>query len=594
MALRTARGAGMDTTGSLKAVHGPGARPWLRRSGMAVLGAAQGLLVWLLVEHWPRHGGTMGTLAAALQLLLVQGLVVHLCWTGGHRKRLWLLATAVALPYAAIGWWVGAQLPAAGHAGGDGMRAATWVAACGLSLYILMPWLQILQHSGRWQCDYRALCRHAWSNAHLVGLAAAFTLATWAALLLWAALMDVLGVAWFRQLLRQEPVIALVTGGAAGLGLALAREREDLVRGAHAALLATLRGLLPLVVALGAGFLLVLAVIGLEPLWGTGRAAWLLLGWSAGNLFLFNAAYGDGSEPPTGLGRRLSELAIPVTACFCALALWALALRIGQYSLTPLRIWGLVAALLLSSYAAGYVIALLRRLPPWLATVETVNRRLAWAVVATVLAMHTPMLDPLHLSADAQARRLLAGTVAVEDFDFCFLHRELGSAGQRALDRLAAASAHPQGEAIRQAVDEARGGACDRSTRPLPVLEMLDPKLPVPEGLAEAVRTDRGYITATQPLPVAALELDAAGDGPEYLVFWPNEAIGYGRAGDGWQALVRYRLRLGEGDDEASLPRRLRETELRTEPACWPALRIGAQRFEPFPQAPCTPAPTAP
>jgi hypothetical protein len=91
----------------------------------------------------------------------------------------------------------------------------------------------------------------------------------------------------------------------------------------------------------------------------------------------------------------------------------------------------------------------------WLRLLGTINTWLALVVVATLLAIHTPLLDPAAMSAGSQARRLLSGATTPERFDFDHLRFDLGRAGVGALHALAGLGDYPQAPVIREKAREA-------------------------------------------------------------------------------------------------------------------------------------------
>jgi hypothetical protein len=73
-------------------------------------------------------------------------------------------------------------------------------------------------------------------------------------------------------------------------------------------------------------------------------------------------------------------------------------------------------------------------------TVQRVNIYTAFAVIAVVLALFSPVADPARLSVNSQVARLEAGKISPAKFDFYYLHSEGGRFGDEALKRLAQSS----------------------------------------------------------------------------------------------------------------------------------------------------------
>lgn len=474
--------------------------PLLRsdRLVLAAVGAIQGFAIWLLVDQWPETGRGSALFVALLSFVAVQGLVFHFAWSGQERARLVSLASAVALVYALVAYWVGAQLPAVGEgtiARGDTLRAVTWINTTGITLYILGPFLQIYQRIGRFRFPYPDLFVHAWSNFHIALVGLLFLGVLWAVLMLWAALFRLIDIDFFGELFTDDLFASIVSGGAIGFGLSLGREREKLVATLRTITLSVFRALLPLTALVALMFLAAVPFTGLEPLWETNRASYILLSWVLLTVLFLNAVYQDGSEgrPFIAPLRWMVEAALVAMVVFSGLALYGLGLRVGQYGLTPNRVYGLVATVILGLHAVGYAVAVARRRGPWLNLVQHVNLALAPVVVVLGLLLHTPVLDPLNWSARNQYQRLVNGDVSPAEFDFAYLRFRLGRAGARQLDRLDGLTDHPDAAAIRQAVARAREfpsyGQLGQPPLRLEDIDLYPAGSPWPAGLEEAMQT---------------------------------------------------------------------------------------------------------
>ncbi|RMF97727.1 MAG: DUF4153 domain-containing protein, partial [Gammaproteobacteria bacterium] len=509
-------------------------------------------------------------------------------------RRLWTLASAAALPFALIAWWVGLQLPSPAEqellGRGDELRVYTWITATSLSLYIAMPFLQIFQCRGRFEFPYPALCERAWSNQHIGLLASGFVAVLWLLLGLWAALFRLLDIDFFSELFAKPVFIATVTGAASGFGLALGRERERVIASMRGITLAMLRSLLPLVAGVALLFLAALASGGLALLWSTRSPASLLLSWSALLLVMINAAWGDGREPPTAAWfRRLTEAGIVAMLLFVCIAGYGLAVRIQHYSLTPPRLYGAVAATILGLHAIGYLWARLDRHGPWLGRLPAVNLGLAPLVVAVAMLLHTPPFDPLRISARAQAERLIDGRVSAAEFDFYYMYHDLGRAGAEWLAKLAALESHPEAAAIRRGIAAARETPTAPALSRRPVVgdfDLYPASHEWPPGLAAAIRElplmpnfgggrrQRGLVIAT--------EIDPAAPGPEYVVFSggnPRTGFALRRAGSGWEWFADYQAPAVE--DIGQLREALDAAGIATAAPRYPGLAIGPFRFDP-------------
>ncbi|KAK0350998.1 hypothetical protein LTR94_026757 [Friedmanniomyces endolithicus] len=156
--------------------------------------------------------------------------------------------------------------------------------------------------------------------------------------------------------------------------------------------------LLVVITLIVAGFLIALPFTGLDGLWETRSATRLVLTAAAGLIILINTAYQDGSSLnlPPKLLRAVARLACFLIAPLIVLAIWALALRIGQYGLTPERVIGAACAVVGAAYALGYALAGVSR-TNWLKPIEHTNVGAAVLSVTLILSILSPLADPARL-----------------------------------------------------------------------------------------------------------------------------------------------------------------------------------------------------
>ena len=195
----------------------------------------------------------------------------------------------------------------------------------------------------------------------------------------------------------------------------------------------SLPALLRLAIAVGTGPLLVLAAALLVP---AGLVAELTLALLL--ICLINAVYqrDDTELPYPRLLRRAVEAGLLTLPIYAGLALYALALRIGQYGWTIDRFWAAAAALITAGYALGYALAVLRPGQRWLQGVEPVNRVMSWAVIAVAVLGNSPVLDPARLSAASVAERLRSNPAQLVVRDVSYLREHTGRRGVDVLRRL--------------------------------------------------------------------------------------------------------------------------------------------------------------
>ncbi|GHV59008.1 hypothetical protein FACS1894103_1550 [Campylobacterota bacterium] len=86
-------------------------------------------------------------------------------------------------------------------------------------------------------------------------------------------------------------------------------------------------------------------------------------------------------------------------------AIYGLIVRIAQYSLTPMRIWGLLLAIFAAILAIGYMLSSLPKLPQTRAIAAT-NVSSVFAAIICVLLMISGAIDPNRISVNYQLARL--------------------------------------------------------------------------------------------------------------------------------------------------------------------------------------------
>jgi len=290
--------------------------------------------------------------------------------------------------------------------------------------------------------SYPAYFDTASKAAVQLALSIGFTGAFWILLHLGAALFKVIGLNFLEDLLDKAWFDIPVTFVVFATAVHLTDVRDGLIRGVRTVGLMLLSWLLLVMTVLAAGFIAALPFTGLDGLWETGSATALVLSAAAALIVLINAAYQDGrtdNRPPAILRAAVRVAAVLITPLI-VIAFWGLALRIGQYGLTPDRIIAAACALVGASFAAGYGWAALSpfwRKGEWMRPLERTTVWTAVLTVAVILALFSPLVDPARLSVADQVGRLERSAVTPERFDFDFLRFESGKAGQAALARLA-------------------------------------------------------------------------------------------------------------------------------------------------------------
>lgn len=507
-----------------------------------VIGLVQGaalLGLYLSLEHkaWP---ATVPGLFAPLVLVFAWLPVVLLGAVGRMRPRtllIWAIAAAAIL--ALMGWW-SVTWGVRPDGLNEPLASPVVFMASAAMLFIAHHLILPADQARRWIAPYPAYFDTAWKAGVQLALSIAFTGAFWLLLFLGAGLFSVIGLDFLRDLIGQEWFAIPVSTLAFAAAVHLTDVKDGLIRGVRTVALMLLSWLMPVMALITAAFVLALPFAGVGRLWDEGYGTGLMLSAAAALIILINAAYQDG-EPdgaPPAVLRWAARIAGVLLVPLIGLALWGIALRIGQHGLTPERIFAAACVLVGSVHAAGYAFAAVRP-DAWMRPLERVNIIGGMVAIAVILALFTPLADPARLSVADQMRRLQTGQVTPEDFDYAFLRFDAGQQGLRALDRLTASD---DPEVARRAGEAKAAEYRHALDRPQPDLsiEVVPGSAPLPEEFLNAAAGDlRGVCREAGDCIAAAHDLD--GDGQmEWLVANAYRLTVYQPDGGRWREIGGY------------------------------------------------------
>lgn len=401
----------------------------LRPVLLGAIGALAGLAIQQIGDATP-----LGAAQRALMAAIAIG-VLAFGFTAERLRLVWAVIFAVSVFVVAglVTWWSGA--PDGGVWWASGWNDASLFAA----IAIAAPLFQTARDEGRVSFPYQQVHAHVWTNIVLWCSSWAFVGITLALAWLLAALFELIGIHLLTDLLRKDWFEALLIGGAFGAALGLFREREAVVRTLRRVVTAVLSVLAPV---LGAGlllFLLALPFTGLDALWDATKATTpILLTCAFGAWVLANTVIGDGADDEaTNPALRWGAIALALVVLpLGVIAGIATGLRIGQYGITPERLWAVVFDAVAIAVGLAYWVALARRRPRWAENARPANLRIAFVVGGVALFLATPILSFNALSVRDQVARLDSGKVAPEKFDWAALAFDFGEPGKRALTRL--------------------------------------------------------------------------------------------------------------------------------------------------------------
>lgn len=431
------------------------ARPWAGGARLAI-GLGQGLLLFGLhkafdAKVWP---ATEPALFWPLCLVIAFAPLIVLGSLTGVRRTTLAAWTATGAAVVAV-FAVHAILRQAAGATPLSLTPQV-VLASAVFLFIAHHLIVAADAERKLIAPYPAYFDAAWKDGVQLALAALFVGVFWATLELGAALFKLIGLKGFRDVIHKDWFAFPATGLVFAAAVHLTDVRAGLIRGVRTVGLTLLGWLTPLMALIATAFFAALPFTGLKPLWDTRSATAVLLSAAATLIVLINATYQDGDperRPPAAL-RHSGRLAALVLVPIVAVAGYGLSLRVGQHGWTPDRIYALACAGVGACYAVGYAVAAMSP-GSWLKRLEMTNVATALVVLATLLALFSPLADPARISVTDQIQRLQAGKVSPDAFDFDFLRFRSGRYGVAALDKLKTLASGPNAAAIAGKANEA-------------------------------------------------------------------------------------------------------------------------------------------
>lgn len=296
---------------------------------------------------------------------------------------------------------------------------------------------------------YPDLFETAWRNAILCLSAGFLTGVFWIVLFAGSELLHLIGLSFMKVLIKESTFAIPVSCIAFGTAYSLALARAEMVITLRRFKLSMLAWMLPLLMMFVIVWVVALPFTGVESLFNTHSAAYILLWCAALCISFINAAYQDGITAPP-YGKYLNQLlawgwlALPIVV---AVATWAMWLRIEQYGWSEDRVWGMFVMLMAMLHVVGYAASALRS-KGWLASIGKTNMWSAFALCIGLIALLTPIADARRIAVNSQMQRLTSQITPVEKFDFDYLRWQAGRHGQNALHTLASGIIHPEQEKL--------------------------------------------------------------------------------------------------------------------------------------------------
>ena len=412
--------------------------PPLPKIPMLVISFLQGIFLYALYRAfdentWPSESPLwsypLWTTAVAVPLLLLLSLDQKN--SPSVYKQVGVLGGVLALLAVYTGWQAEPfkEFPISG-------MSFAFAVSIALACFKALMYLQ--QRANEIELSYPVLFTYSWRNFLVAALSAVFVLVFWLILMLWGQLFRVIEIDFFYDLFTEEWFAMPVLTVAFGLGVIIFRDLTRVIDTITSLLHWLIKLLLPLIVIIAVIFLVSLPFVGLDVLWSTGRGTSLLLWLLAVMLFFTNAVYQDGREatPYPRIIHRLIFGGLVVMPIVSALSFYGLSLRIDQYGWSVERCWAFVVWLILSLFAVGYVVGIVRRRDQWTNELARVNTGMGLVVLAIMLLANSPVLDFRKISLSSQLGRVESGEIELQDFDFWYARQNLARPGYLAMEKM--------------------------------------------------------------------------------------------------------------------------------------------------------------
>jgi MFS family permease len=405
-----------------------------------VLGLIQGVSWWLGTRFWPHENQWgQGLVLAGLIGISVFSLIVELSVSERRKYGSLMAAAGMSGLFALLALWYVFQLPDAGQPNSwKGVLTASSILAGMLLLYIALPFIQAWPERKNNRYRYQDLYRHSWDNFFVLLVAGMLTGAYWLLIVLWVMLFKMVGITLFEQCFFTPFFAWLTLPVVFSLGIHIGLIHDRIITTLRQIVHSLCGWLMPLAAVITLLFGVSLPFTGLQPVWDTGYSTPILLCLLGTNILLLNGIFQDGSKnmPYPRPLLRLVEGAILLMPVFSLIGVYSTFLRIEQYGLTPKRIYLALLLLVACCYSFAYAVAVIRRTKIWMQTMQPANTAIALFICLCIVLIHSPLVNPVALSAANQLSRLFSGRVKPADFDFGALKFQFGIPGQQALARL--------------------------------------------------------------------------------------------------------------------------------------------------------------
>jgi hypothetical protein len=416
--------------------------------------------------------------------------------------------------------------------------------AVSITLACFKALMYLQQRANEIELSYPVLFTYSWRNFLVTALSALFVLVFWLILMLWGQLFKVIEIDFFYDLFTEEWFAMPVLTVAFGLGVIIFRDLTRILDTITSLLHWLIKLLLPLLVTIAVIFLASLPFVGLDILWSTGRGTSLLLWLLAIMLFFTNAVYQDGREasPYPLIIHRLIFGGLAVMPIVSALSFYGLSLRIEQYGWSVERCWAFVVWLILSLFAVGYFVGIVKRRDEWTSELARVNTGMGLVVLVLMLVTNSPVLDFRKISLASQLGRVEAGEVELKDFDFWYARNTLARPGYLAMEKMKQDIGDSDPELLARIENPVRSAfavSLEANEKMWANMQYRPEPFDVPDALKPLVETNSRTFRSTDMVMIRA-DLDEDGESEYLLLSLHDYGLGvtqfYYLGDNGWQS----------------------------------------------------------
>lgn len=406
------------------------------RAGIVLVGAIQGLICYLITWYigYASLSADSLWLVSVTPVTIMVSTTIVLSVTSFRQRFLWLSLLATVAVVAGMSLWLKWNLH--GLEKWD-IRDALLIFGFHLMFMsmFMLPWLQRRLEPGSQSEFYIDFYNRNWHNALTLALIFLSNGLFWLVLFLWAELFKLVGIELFKTLFFDTDwFMAIAIGVVSAATAVLARTQARLIQALQNLLTLIATGLLPIVALLSLLFIIVLPFVGFAAISARTSAAGLLVSLSMVLLLLTTVVWHPQRPclPYYTPLRWMIRMALLIAPVYPLLALWALAVRIGQYGWTPERLYGVLIALVALVWAVGFCASVINPRRDPLTVQRYVTPVVGLLSLALLILINTPVLDPWRISVTSHMARYQEGKITADQVSLYMLSHA-GRKGQEAL-----------------------------------------------------------------------------------------------------------------------------------------------------------------